>query len=176
MSPLEGFCQQRIRNKRRSKATIQGWRGCTLWVPGLIMEMAYFFDYYYVFFLGRLCGISLNNRDNERVMHPCFFTISWFWGGLSLKVKHVALVTPSRSLKTFSFMTYTPRTLSSVLRSAWRRPKLHLVRIPHDSVKIYDQTPPVWARWALVLVSIDVMVACVYLQMEVILICCLHWY
>lgn len=64
-------------------------------------------------------------------------------------------------------MLNTPRTLSSVLQSAWRRPKLQLIRVPHDSIKIYEQTPPAWARWALVLISIDVMVAYVKLQTTV---------
>src|SRR5258705_10392539 len=51
--------------------------------------------------------------------------------------------------------------LTSILRSAWRRPKQPLVQLPQNSVKIYEQTPPAWARWALVLVSVDVMVSCV---------------
>ncbi|KAF9525073.1 hypothetical protein CPB83DRAFT_860243 [Crepidotus variabilis] len=54
---------------------------------------------------------------------------------------------------------YTPRTFAQVLKSAWRRPRAKLVRVPDNAVKIFEQQPPAWARWALVLVSVDVMVS-----------------
>lgn len=64
-----------------------------------------------------------------------------------------------RSNTKLSVSMYTPRTLTQVLKSAWRRPKPQLVRVPDTAVKFFEQKPPVWARWALVLVSVDVMVA-----------------
>jgi hypothetical protein len=52
--------------------------------------------------------------------------------------------------------------LASVVRSAWQRPKRPLVPLPSNSLRLYERIPPAWARWALVLVAVDVMVSCVY--------------
>ncbi|CAA7267278.1 unnamed protein product [Cyclocybe aegerita] len=47
-----------------------------------------------------------------------------------------------------------------VVASAWRRTQPKVVRLPTgNSVKIFEQKPPAWARWALALVAVDIMVS-----------------
>ena len=70
-------------------------------------------------------------------------------------------------------MSFT--SLTSILRSAWRRPKQPLVQLPQDTVKLYERVPPPWARWALVLVSVDVMVSCVCQPRNSLLFCPQFW-
>jgi len=48
-----------------------------------------------------------------------------------------------------------------------RRPSLPVVSIPKQTQPaLFKQNPPWWARWALVLVALDVMVASVLLYFE----------